>query len=559
MFIGLRLAANQLYGGGGPLTGVCDLAKRRFGEAARSVADQGIFRRGLARMLSRASGRSSHHRGSAGEDGFTLIELVIVVAVMPMVVGALAVGILSVFSLQSSVSNRLTDSDDAQITSINFSQDVQAAVLLTTASSPASPSACTPPPPATPGSLVLALQLGNSTEVTYWATQNLDGSTYTLSRDVCTLSGGTPTYQSSSVVGRDLKAIPVVSVPQCATPTTPTIAACVVEQAAVPPSTPAIYQYQTTWVLPIGITGVSFQGTGSGSSYAYQFSAVPNAAASSTNSFDPSVLNPGGSFAVPGSGTYAQTLFFVDFSNWNTQTAATGVSCTGGTTSNPVLPMSAAIANTQDTLTFCLSVSATSSSGQNITAQSSAPASCNEARAGLDDIGAVPLPTYSCPPTSAAFLGNNGFYTGVTGDPALYEIANGSTATISMTNIQVANSNGVAASGWQLVTGDAESTDIGESITWTSSAALTLLPNFVNSSGVTTSAIGNACQGAPPTNTGTLSGLGTTTVKCSASYSTDKTGTPMLETQTPSSLKIILNGGGTTGNGLQATFLGVLL
>ena len=333
-----------------------------------------------------------------------------------------------------------------------------------------------------------------------------------------------------------------------------------VEQAAIPPSTPAIYEYQTTWVTPIGITGVSFQGTGKGSNYAYQFSAVPNSASSSTNSAGPSSLNPGGSFAVPGTGTYAQNLFFVDFANWNTQTAAAGVSCTGGTTNNPVLPMSAPIANTQDTLTFCLSVTATSSSGQNITAQTSAGASCNEARAGLDDIGAVPLPTYSCPPTSAAFLGNNGFYTGVTGDPALYEIANGSKAIISLKNIQVTDSTGVPATGWQLVTGDAESTDIGESITWQSSPnGFALLPNFVNSSGVVTSDIGNACDGAPPTNTGTLSGLGGTSVTCSATYSTDKTGTVMLETKTPTSLTVTLNGGGTTGNGLQATFLGVLL
>ena len=269
------------------------MAKRRFGEAARSVDDQGIFRRGFARMRSRACGRTSDHRGSGGEDGFTLIELVIVVAVMPMVVGALAVGILSVFSLQSSVSNRLTDSDDAQITSINFSQDVQSAVLLTTASSPATPSACTPPPPATPGSAVLSLQLGNSTEVTYSAAPNQDGTTYNLSRVLCSLSGGTPTYESSTVVARDLEAIPVVTVPQCATPATPTVTACVVEQAATP-STPAIYQYQTAWVTPIGVTGVSFQGTGSGSNYQYQFSAVPNTAASSTSSADPSSLNPGG-------------------------------------------------------------------------------------------------------------------------------------------------------------------------------------------------------------------------------------------------------------------------
>ena len=473
---------------------------------------------------------------------------------MPLVVGALAVGILSVFSLQSSVSNRLTDSDDAQTTSITFSQDVQSAVLLTTTSSPVSPSACTSGA-AAPSSEVLALELGNSTEVTYWATRN--GSTYTLSRDLCSLSGGTPTYQSSTVVGRDLKAVPVVSVPQCTPTATAPIAACVVEQQS-----PVNYQYQTTWVNPIGITGITFQATGAGSNYAYQFTAVPNAAASSANSSDPSALNPTQGFAIPGTGTYAQTLFFVDFSNWNTQTAASGVSCSGGTANNPVLPMSAPIGNTQDTLTFCLSVSATSSSGQNITAQSSAAASCNEARSGLDDIGAVPLPTYSCPPLGASFLGNNGFYTGVSGDPALYEIQLGSTATIKITNIQVANSNGVAASGWQLVTGDAESTDKGESITWQSTpsaSTFTLLPNSVNSSGVVTSAIGNACDGAPPTNMGSLSGLGTTQVTCSATYHTDKTGTPMIETQTPSTLTITLNGGGTSANGIEATFLGVLL
>ena len=60
---------------------------------------------------------ASHAARRSGESsaGFTLIELVIVTAVLPIVIGAIAVGVISVFSLQSSVSNRLTDSGDAEV------------------------------------------------------------------------------------------------------------------------------------------------------------------------------------------------------------------------------------------------------------------------------------------------------------------------------------------------------------------------------------------------------------------------------------------------------------
>ena len=52
------------------------------------------------------------------------------------------------------------------------------------------------------------------------------------------------------------------------------------------------------------------------------------------------------------------------------------------------------------------------------------------ARSGYNDITAVPLPTYACPPGSEAFLGNNGFYTGVPGNPALYTVRQGRSATV---------------------------------------------------------------------------------------------------------------------------------
>ena len=305
------------------------MAKWRIGDAARSVDDQRVFRRAHASTLLRARLADSAGRRDSRRDrssaGFTLIELVIVVGVMPLVIGALAVGILSVFSLQSSVSNRLTDSADAQVTSVDFDRDVQSAIFLTTNSSPTNPAQCGT------GTPVLGLQLGNSTEITYAAAQN--GSSYTLSRNLCTV-GGTPptvTFQSSVVVGRDLPAsilnpaTPPVSIPQCVQTPPPSIPACVPVGGS-----PA---YETTWVSPLGLTGVNFSisplNPAPGSKYSYQLTAVPNAAVGSA-SFPPVSRTPGGGFAVPGTGTYSKSLFFVDFANWNTQTKSTGVSCTVG-------------------------------------------------------------------------------------------------------------------------------------------------------------------------------------------------------------------------------------
>ena len=51
-----------------------------------------------------------------------------------------------------------------------------------------------------------------------------------------------------------------------------------------------------------------------------------------------------------------------------------------------------------------------------------------------------------------------------------------------------------------------------------------------------------------------LTGVGTTTVKCSSTVSEDHTGTVMLQATTPSTLTVTLYAGG-----LQALFLGVLL
>ena len=69
------------------------------------------------------------------------------------------------------------------------------------------------------------------------------------------------------------------------------------------------------------------------------------------------------------------------------------------------------------------------------------------------------IPTYTNPPTSEAFLGNNGFYTGIPGNPAFYQTTQHTTTTVTLTNIKVLDANGNPATGWGIVTGDAESTD----------------------------------------------------------------------------------------------------
>ena len=159
-----------------------------------------------------------------------------------------------------------------------------------------------------------------------------------------------------------------------------------------------------------------------------------------------------------------------------------------------------------------------------------APAACGvAARSGYYDITASPLPTYACPPSSEAFLGNNGFYTGVPNDPALYEVDQGSTATINITNITLLSSNGDVASNWDLVTGDAESTDPGESITWSTDNTLvpfTLIPNSVNVERGRDVRCRQRVQQRPARrSTAThLTGVGTDTVECTTANSTRQDG-----------------------------------
>jgi hypothetical protein len=523
------------------------------------------------------------------EGGFTLIELLIVILVLPLVIGGIAVALISVFSLQGSVANRISGSGDAQVVSSNFESDIQSAGMVT-APTPPAPNVFQSPPTGGPGPCetsaespysstyeVLGLQMGSGTgvtEVSYVEVQEGSGSTlsYSLFRNSCeggslvtalsvgqlnitslALSAGLSTemyandqltigtgastqtvvVSSAALVGSTtINVNPFTStysqpagtqVIDTTTPVStsvvshdvsPGLTACVTTASALtcPTSVGA-----SSWLAIAGasITGVTLVLTEPTSKYSYSLVGLPRS--SSPPNLSVTVSAPTGTscgFADAGTGTYASTLCFVDFNSYS-PSAAKAPGCE---------PMSATITTTGYTLTFCLQVTG------------------------------GPIQAAAAPSYSDAFLGNtlNGtpFYTNIPGHPALYQSQQGTTTTVNITNIQVADANGNQATGWEFVSGDAETTDTNESLTWTSNQVLNLLPDDP-APGLP---YGNACQYAGYPNGVDLVGLGTKTVTCGADNSSAKTGTPMLWAAAPTTLSVTM-----VGTGLEAIFLGLLL
>ena len=116
------------------------------------------------------------------------MELLIVVTIIPIIVGALASGLLAVFSLQSSVANRLSNSSDAQIVAANFRVDVQSAAYITT--NPTNVPVCAPGT----GTRLLGMEWnpapggGFQTVVSYFSVPvvGATSTTYSLVRQFCT-------------------------------------------------------------------------------------------------------------------------------------------------------------------------------------------------------------------------------------------------------------------------------------------------------------------------------------------------------------------------------------
>jgi uncharacterized repeat protein (TIGR01451 family) len=201
-------------------------------------------------------------------------------------------------------------------------------------------------------------------------------------------------------------------------------------------------------------------------------------------------------FANPGSGTYAQTLCWFDLSGYDAALATSGA----GQPFTVNLPSGY-------TLTFTLNVTGTA-------------------------VHPVTLPTFS-----TAFLGR-GAYTGISGDPALYQSGSGVT-TATESNITMTDPGGSVVTDYSLVGADAESTDTNENIGWTSApGTLTSLEP-----------LGNACSGG-------FTGVNTTSVLCSGSAAVNgvKTGAAILASEAPTSFVQSMKGGG-----LQAFAFGVLV
>ncbi len=473
---------------------------------------------------------------------------------MPLVVGALAVGIIAVFKLQTGVASRLGDSSDSQVVSSVFANDVAGAQELTT-----EPSGGSPQCGAAAGRTQLLGLEGNYDLTTglYGFTDSYvlqtvtSGSnpTYNLVRLVCTGEGAylnTPT--STTVLAYDFpaSAAPVIN---CATSAT----TCSASLAA------------SGWMSTQQVADITFPVTEPASGYSYNLAASP--VNNITSAVAGSPVNPSGTTtcngADPNTGSLSANLCFVDFTPLNNPALYALATTPGGCATISVE------VGTNNTLFFCINISVTGTGAY--LAPTSVP---NYAQAFLG----------GCYPTNAC---TTPFYTGISGEPALW--LNGlhsgtSTATITLTNIQLVNSSGQDASGWQLISADAESTDSNpEYITWSTPAAYPLTP-VCNGETVDYCPVqvgvshqgtdqygnydywGNACLEDQST-VGLIQTLNSTTseIQCQAvvkvgnntesETSAQKSGAGMVEAVAPPSMTI------TEGsyNGLQAVTVGLLV
>lgn len=216
---------------------------------------------------------------------------------------------------------------------------------------------------------------------------------------------------------------------------------------------------------------------------------------------------PGCDFADSGTGTYADTLCWLDLSNLDSAVAGTPAG----------QPLSLGLPGG-----YRLQATVTVSGGA---------------------VAAARLPTYV-----GSWLGNRGHYTGIdpTVRPALYQQGTGTTSTATLSDVRVTDASGAPVTGWSLVGADAEETASGESITWTADSpftSLTARPGAADE-------LGNACPRG-------YTGIGTTTVTCTGGPigAGGLTGTAIVAAREPSTFSQTM----TSRGGREAVAFGVLV
>ncbi len=470
-----------------------------------------------------------------GDEGFTLVELLIVIVIVPLIVGAIAFGLVAVFQLQSGVSNRLTASGDTQVFLTTYQHDVDAAQYITTNATPPTLTVFGGSTPGTCGTgtplLSLAWQVGAGT--TYVVAYDLQPSGTTGSDNIVRALCQNGTLSSTEGLAYHVSPSQAVPAPTYVTGRTADVTAGWVS---------------ASYVQRLDLTLLD-AGGGSVSPSAI-LSAAPVAALNS----DPASLGgptsgPTCGFALPGTGEYDSTLCFLDFASLNSMSAS---SIQSG------VPLTEAIPGGY-TLKFTIQVTG------------------------------APWTAHVFPTYPQAFLGNTNsgqpFYTGVgcstntptvtNGlgtnsciDPAIYQSVNAHSqpTTVTITNLTLTAPGGAAATGWEFVTADAETTDPGESISWSVTGTNGAQPLAFNDIPNTpTSNWGNACQNADYSTYGITplsfqSGVPSPVVTCVSGYQANspRTGTLMLGVRPGangiSSLTTVL-----IGTGLEGVAFGLLL
>ena len=522
---------------------------------------------------------------------------------MPLIVGALAAGLISVFSLQSGVTSRIGDSADAEVVAANFTKDVQGASSLTTEPTALCGS----------GTQLLGLEWGTSAQISYVEqAQTTNGTTtYSLVRNYCPGLTSTPT--GSTYLSYDL------------------LVPCPVNELSSTCQAPPVAYGGTTPVATSGglvstkgITRLQFPIEEPNSSYPYQLEATPAQSISTTNAGAQQQLNTSSfcGFALPGTGTYAGTMCFVGFTTAELQQAYPNA----GNTCTATDPGQQGVDSSVDVpggyvMSFCLTVQP--GNGENQSATNPPPVvavstpvgggTCKQEASGPcdwghlsngqgflgndNDVNGTPTPFYAgigCYPTTATL--QNNVVSSSCIDPAIFQTTSGGTDTVTLSNIEVTDPSGSIATGYEVITADAETIDPGGDIIWTSGLPaakplpFNLVPNFQSSD------LGNACNEVPtsdidsaPTNanpsvgwgidngdvtvqingtnyTGGLTGLGTASVECQSNWQTQspylRTGTAMLGITPPT-----VNGGAEPvtikaqlkGEGYNAVAFGLLI